>query len=516
MLVLAAEDYTGPTPADADGQPNYLTAYQRRCSTATGVAPSVYDVDAMGRQAPDPLGVLAHFDAVIWYTGDDYLTREPGQVPGTGTSRLALDEVVAVRDYLNEGGKVFLGGKHAGQQYFEGYEFRNEGFPQPNEDKHGELVRRGAARGAGRLHRAHQRLLPVLPGRVPARGGRRVVDDDADGSRCPSRSWARRRSPARGRPTAQAATRRPARRRRRSRRRRRCCDTPAYDDFSEVVANWDRLEAGPFTPHTGAQYLFSGADDQAYKRLSTQIDRAGADGGTLTFWTSFDIEQDWDYFFVEAAPAGTDEWTTLPDVNGHTSTDGGAVLPRRHAAGARTCTRGSSTTRRTRARRATRRARPATWNAATGSSGGWQQWKIDLSPYAGQTIDLALVHATDWGTLNLGVWLDDITIDAGADSSTTSFEGADLGVWQSGPALASSPNPVQWPTTPSTQSFQEGAVIGTKDLTFVDGPGFTTQYVTTATRDTLVRRLRAGDAEPRPSRRRSSRRCAEYFGLKPE
>ena len=386
----------------------------------------------MGRQAPDPLGVLAHFDAVIWYTGDDYLTREPGQVPGTGTSRLALDEVVAVRDYLNEGGQVFLGGKHAGQEFFEGYEFRNEGFPQPNEDKHGEWCDADLRRGEGRLHRAHQRLLPVLPGRVPARRGRRVVDDDDDGRRA-ARRRARRRSPARGRPatggdaTAGAPTSTLA-------STSSLLDTPAYDDFSEVVANWDRLEAGPFTPHTGAQYLFSGGDDQAYKRLSTQI-AVPQEGGTLTFWTSFDIEQDWDYFFVEAAPAGTDEWTTLPDVNGHTSDSGGEschdgtgwgedLHPRllNYQTDAGTSCDPTGTT--------------GTWNAATGSSGGWQEWEIDLSPYAGQTIDLALVHATDWGTLNLGVWLDDITVDAGASSSTTSFEGTDLGVWQSGPGLA--------------------------------------------------------------------------------
>ena len=42
-----------------------------------------------------------------------------------------------MRDYLNEGGKLFYAGKHAGQQYAEGYEFRNFGFPQPNEDQHG-------------------------------------------------------------------------------------------------------------------------------------------------------------------------------------------------------------------------------------------------------------------------------------------------------------------------------------------------------------------------------------------
>ena len=31
----------------------------------------VYDVDARGNRSPDHLGVLSHYDAVIWYMGDD-------------------------------------------------------------------------------------------------------------------------------------------------------------------------------------------------------------------------------------------------------------------------------------------------------------------------------------------------------------------------------------------------------------------------------------------------------------
>ena len=49
----------------------------------------VCDVDARGRTAPDPLGVLSHYKAVIWYTGNDLLVREPGAPGGTGTSKLA-------------------------------------------------------------------------------------------------------------------------------------------------------------------------------------------------------------------------------------------------------------------------------------------------------------------------------------------------------------------------------------------------------------------------------------------
>ena len=36
----------------------------------------VYDYDAMGRKAPDALGVLSHYDAVIWETGNDNVTRD--------------------------------------------------------------------------------------------------------------------------------------------------------------------------------------------------------------------------------------------------------------------------------------------------------------------------------------------------------------------------------------------------------------------------------------------------------
>ena len=82
-------------------------------------------------QAPDPLGVLSHYDAVIWYTGDDYLSRLPNQVPGTGTARYAVENMIAVRDFINEGGKLFYTGQNAGQQYAEGNEFRNFGFPEP-------------------------------------------------------------------------------------------------------------------------------------------------------------------------------------------------------------------------------------------------------------------------------------------------------------------------------------------------------------------------------------------------
>ena len=78
-------------------------------------------MDAHGRTAPSYLGVLTHYKAVVWYTGDDFVVRGPNQVrPGgpatggsTGTEKLFDDEILASRDFMNEGGKLLVTGKNA-------------------------------------------------------------------------------------------------------------------------------------------------------------------------------------------------------------------------------------------------------------------------------------------------------------------------------------------------------------------------------------------------------------------
>ena len=89
----------------------------------------VYDVDAHARTAPDRLGLLSHYKAVVWYTGNDLFIREPGQVAGTGTSKLADDEIINVRAYLNEGGKVLYTGQNAAYGQLTGFAFNPAGQP---------------------------------------------------------------------------------------------------------------------------------------------------------------------------------------------------------------------------------------------------------------------------------------------------------------------------------------------------------------------------------------------------
>jgi hypothetical protein len=57
--------------------------------------------------------VLSHYKGVIWYTGDDIVTRTPGR-GGANADRLARDEMLEVRAYMDEGGRVLYTGKPAG------------------------------------------------------------------------------------------------------------------------------------------------------------------------------------------------------------------------------------------------------------------------------------------------------------------------------------------------------------------------------------------------------------------
>ncbi len=132
VLILSAEDYSGNSalPAyDSTSGPFFLNYYEAALDAA-GVGHDVYDVDAMGREAPDALGVLSHYKAVVWYTGNDLIVREPGQGPGTGVSKLVNDEILQVRDYLNEGGKLLYTGQNAATNtQDEGFVYNPAGQP---------------------------------------------------------------------------------------------------------------------------------------------------------------------------------------------------------------------------------------------------------------------------------------------------------------------------------------------------------------------------------------------------
>ena len=137
VLVIAAEDYSGTSPNREPGYdvaPRYLAQHVSALQAA-GYEVETFDVDAPPagpggeptRRDPSFLGVLSHFDAIVWYSGDDFIPQEttetnarhlPSATQQSGSTILASwahKTMLAMRDYLNEGGKAVVAGRNIHQ-----------------------------------------------------------------------------------------------------------------------------------------------------------------------------------------------------------------------------------------------------------------------------------------------------------------------------------------------------------------------------------------------------------------
>ena len=158
--------------------------------------------------------------------------------------------------------------------------------------------------------------------------------------------------------------------------------------------------------HSGSNMWWSNNDqDWADVKLARTIDvPAGSD---VRFWTwnNYILEELWDYGFIEVSTDGGSTWVQLEvfdetdtlvstddDPNGRLVDYGGLQ------------------------------------NGLTGDSGGWRHDYVDLTPYAGTTIDLRLRAATDAGFLERGWFGDDFSVTAdGATVWSDDVEGGAAG-----------------------------------------------------------------------------------------
>ena len=92
----------------------------RRAIRQAGYRSDVWDVDRRG--VPHDLGVLDHYDAVLWYLGDNRITQDPEdelirvgsqELPDIGVAERQQYLTLRVRDYLNDGGKLIHAGETA-------------------------------------------------------------------------------------------------------------------------------------------------------------------------------------------------------------------------------------------------------------------------------------------------------------------------------------------------------------------------------------------------------------------
>jgi hypothetical protein len=478
VLVLSAEDYTGASPPQPAGGPFYLSYYEDAL-TENGVDFDVYDVDAAGRTAPDNLGVLSHYDAVVWYTGDDVVTRELGWGPGNA-SRLAMQELYEVRDFINEGGRVLYTGQAAGQQYtpalgtqlYDPFENRECRADPAIQARCLALLGSGDSQGDPIQYWFGATITTPNGGSDPA--SEEFDPFDVSGIDEP---LAGLRYGFNGDDSAQNQTTNSS--------------FIATSDFLEVTdpegefpqfESWPAAEylsglAGPFDPHTGESFMWSDRSDEAYKRLSRTI-TVPAGGATLSFWTSYNLEQDFDYLIVEAHTVGQDNWTTLPDQNGHTtdsletdqSCTGGWSNPADAAnflhpflthyqtfQADGTCTNTGTT---------------GEWHAANGSSSGWQQFQVNIPAALGPQVEISITSVSDWGFQQFpGVFIDDIEVSTGEGSTSFEEDADPLDGW----TVPGAPEDTEGVEGPNANDWvrrgglgiREGAVVATPDTLYL-------------------------------------------------
>ena len=428
ILVLAAEDYSGDFPTYTDQSALNYIDYYTAALDANGYRYDVWDVDQKG--IPDYQEVLSHYDSVIWYTGDDYAATVP-----LGLDVTLEAQTLNIRDYLNySDGKLLLTGQDASAlstvfgrysddfyQYYLGAETNIDG---------------GGMDGDTPLPVQGQNGDPVFDGLTFELSG-------GDG--------------ANNQISTDVFIAHP--------------DNGFYSP--DIAAGYVQTGGEPFAPHTGDYYVYSQQSSVSYQRLGGNFDLPAA-AAQLSFWASYIIETDWDYFFVEVCAAGTNNCTTLPEANGLSDTSTGD-----------SCVAGITGLHPFLANYMDANCDPmgatGQWNAITGSSAGWKLLNYDLSDYAGQNIDVYLSYMTDWGTNLNGVFLDDIAISGYPEQG---FEN-NQDNWAASLAPDTA-NTNQWLVT-NDLMIPSGSVIRNEDTVYM---GFGFEAVdTAANRNLLMSRI---------------------------
>ena len=134
----------------------------------------------------------------------------------------------------------------------------------------------------------------------------------------------------------------------------------------------------PENPYSGSYAFWSNKGDESDMTLTRQFDFTQVSKpGAISFRNWYDIEQDYDYLYLEASTDG-ETWKILKTPSG-TNLD-----PSGNSFG---------------------------W-AYNGSTNGWKQESIDLSQFAGQKVYLRFEYVTDAAVNGEGFMLDDVSVDS--------------------------------------------------------------------------------------------------------
>lgn len=180
---------------------------------------------------------------------------------------------------------------------------------------------------------------------------------------------------------------------------------PHYGTYKGIQPGmnvWLRGEAGSgVAPYGGSYEMASGGGNMLTDRM---LELSVPVGGTLSFWTWYDIETEWDYGFVEASTDGGANWSPLAgDITAYSNN------PNASSAWANSLVGGQADTN----------------TAITGNSGGWVQGTFTLPAAANVLVRFS--YYTDEAVNGQGWFVDDVSVNGFSDG----FEGG-AGNWATG------------------------------------------------------------------------------------
>nr|WP_064750587.1 M14 family metallopeptidase [Solirubrobacter soli] len=434
VLVIADEDRKGVNPTFPNPPGGGLQYAQLHLNAvrAAGYSADLWDTDTQG--VPHDLGVLSHYKAVVWYMGDNRITQDPedfftdtpfGPLPDVSVAEREQYLTIAVRDFLNEGGKLINAGETAQFSGFPGISdvvgglyYGLNGAPDQEcvvttiqglfdeclllADDFRQYWLGGFTRVSLGGPNSVKGVAKPITGYTAALAGTATNDLDETGV---------------FQPTSEVLP------------------PDQFPQFKSVGAAEYDFTGSPFSPIEGTRYAGAVHQDSSYFRLSKTIAvPAGPGTAELQFKLSYNTEPSYDNVIVEAHTVGQDDWKTLPEKTGKTQTSppaecaaGGFLLQLHpflgHYLGGPTCTAPGTT---------------GTWNSFTGSSDGWIPVAFDLSAYQGKSVEVSISYVTDPGGGGVGAFVDDTKVVLGSTTTADGFEGA-TSTWTPAAAPAGSP-----------------------------------------------------------------------------
>ena len=150
----------------------------------------------------------------------------------------------------------------------------------------------------------------------------------------------------------------------------------------EVIRiNLPDLEIPITTPVSGEYVYWSGKGvdgTNLYHTLTTTVDLSSATNPAFQFKAWYDIEEGWDFAYVQVKEVDSEIWTIIPGniTTSNHDPEAEIIVP----------------------------------YGLTGTSDGWVDIYFDLSQYNGKEVEIQLVYATDNYTYGQGIYVDDLMV----------------------------------------------------------------------------------------------------------